>query len=75
VTFSDRLDPNRTSVFRVWSLSALLPRMAVTDLPSSDWIVSWGVAPANLGLAVTDVHMIDPRRKFDPPVYVARVVP
>jgi hypothetical protein len=74
VTFSDRLDPDRTSVFRVWSLSALLPRRAVTDLPASDWIVSWGVAPADLNLAVADVHTIDPRRESDPPVYVARVV-
>jgi hypothetical protein len=74
VTFSDRLDPDRASVFRVWSLSALLPRMAVTELPSADWIVSWGVAPADLNLAVTDVHTIDPRRQSDPPVYVARIV-
>ena len=73
VSFSDRLDPDRASVFRLWSLSALLPRIAVTDPSSADWIVSWGVAPPGLGLPVTDVHRLELPRESDPPVYVARV--
>ena len=73
VSFSDRLDPDLASVFRLWSLSALLPRIAVTDPSSADWIVSWGVAPRGLGLPVTDVHRLELPRESDPPVYVARV--
>jgi hypothetical protein len=74
VAFSGRLDPQRTSVFRVWSLAALLPRRAVSDPSSADWIISWGVPPSELGVPVTEVRVIEPAAKSDPPVYVGRVV-
>jgi len=73
VVLSDRIDPDRSSVFRVWALSALLPRIAVPDHSVSDWIVSWGVEPSDFGVPVTDIRKIEPRRKSDPPVYVAKV--
>lgn len=71
---SDRVNPNRALVFRLWSLQALLPRVAVTDPPSSDWLVSWGVSPRDLAVPVADVHVLELRGGSDPPVYVARVV-
>jgi hypothetical protein len=74
VAFSDRLDPDRASVFRIWSLTALLPRRAVSDPASADWIVSWGVPPSELDVRVTDVRVIEPAVQTDPPVYVGRVV-
>ena len=74
LVFSDRVDPARAAVFRVWSLSALLPRIAVTDPSSSDWIVTWGVPPRDVGVPVADVRPLELRGGSDPPVYVARVV-
>lgn len=71
--FPDRVNPDRALIFRLWSLSALLPRIAVTDPSSSDWIVSWGVSPRELDLRVGEIHRLEPRRGSDPPVYVARV--
>ncbi len=75
VAFSDRLDPQRASVFRLWSLAALLPRRAVVDGSSPEWIVSWGIPPSELEVPVTDVRVIEPEEESDPPVYVGRVVP
>jgi hypothetical protein len=74
VAFSDGVDPARASVFRLWSLVALLPRRAVVDGSPPEWIVSWGAPPAELELAVTDIHVIEPEAASDPPVYVARVL-
>jgi hypothetical protein len=73
LVFSDRVDPDRSSVFRVWALSALLPRVAVMDPSSSDWIVTWGVSPRDVGVPVADVQRLEVRGGADPPVYVARV--
>jgi hypothetical protein len=74
LVFPDGVDPDRALVFRLWSLSALLPRVAVTDPSSSDWIVSWGVSPRDLGVSVADVHLLEFHGGSGPPVYVARVV-
>jgi hypothetical protein len=70
---SGRLDANRALVFRLWSLSALLPRVAVEDPRTSDWVVSWGVAPRDLGVTVGDVHELE-LGEGDPPLWVAKVV-
>lgn len=70
---SDRVDLARASVFELWSLSALLPRIAITDPASAGWIVSWGIPPDALGVRVVDLHVIRARRRSDPPLYVARV--
>lgn len=74
VVLSDRLEPARALVFRLWSLTAMLPRIAVTDRRAAGWIVSWGVAAPALGVPVRDVRVLASRRASDPPVYVARVV-
>jgi hypothetical protein len=74
LVFSDGLDPNRASVFRIWSLAALLPRRAVADGSSPEWIVSWGVKPSELDAPVKDVRVVEPEAEADPPVYVGRVV-
>lgn len=74
LVFPKRVDQDRALVFRLWSLSALLPRIAVTAPSTSDWIVSWGVSPRDLGVPVTEVHVLEFHGGSDPPVYVARVV-
>ena len=71
---SDGLDPHRASVFRIWALAALLPRRAVADGSSPEWIVSWGIPPSELDASLTDVRVIEPEADADPPVYVGRVV-
>lgn len=73
LVFPERVDPDRALVFRLWSLSGLLPRVAVTDPSTSDWIVSWGVPPRGLGVPVDEVHLLEFPGGSDPPVYVARV--
>ena len=75
IVSSDRIEPNRALVFRLWSLRALLPRVALTDPASADWVVTWGVPPSDLGVPVADVRVLELRGASDPPVYVARVVP
>ena len=74
VLFSDQVDSDRARAFRLWSLAALLPRVATTDPLSSDWIVSWGVSPRDRGVPVSDVYVLEVGGSSDPPVYVARVV-
>lgn len=70
---SESVDRDRALVFRLWFLPALLPRIAA-DASASDWIVSWGLPPSELGLRAADVRQLVPRRRSDPPVYVAKVV-
>jgi hypothetical protein len=74
LVLSNRVGADRALVFRLWSLSAMLPRIAVTDRRSADWIVSWGVTPNALGVRVDDVHVLGIRRGPGPPMYVSRVV-
>lgn len=74
VVLSARLDPDRAIVFRLWSLTAMLPRIAVVNPRTADWIVSWGVAAPSLGVRVRDVRILRPRQGSGAPVYVARVV-
>ena len=74
LVFPAGIDPDRALVFRLWSLTALIPRVAVTDLSAADWIVSWGVPPRDRGVPVADVHVLESRAGAGPPVYVARVV-
>ena len=64
---------DRALIFRLWSLGALLPRIALTDRRSAHWIMSWGVAPDALGVPVNDVHILQARRGPGPPLYVSRV--
>jgi hypothetical protein len=70
LVFGDRVDPDRALVFRLWALSALLPRVAVADPESADWIVGWGVSPRDLGVTVGRVRALRPRGRSDPPVYI-----
>jgi hypothetical protein len=74
LVLSQTVDVDRRRVFRLWSLPALLPRIASKDPSSSDWVVSWGVSPPDLGVSVADVHVLEHRQGSLPPVYVARVV-
>lgn len=39
---SGRIDGQRALAFRLWSLPALLPRVAVRDAATAGWIVAWG---------------------------------
>jgi hypothetical protein len=73
LVISNRVGAGRAGVFQSWTLSALLPRVAVMDPGSADWIVSWGVAPPRLRVPVVDVHVFRTSRDAGNPVYVARV--
>lgn len=75
LVFPETADPDRILVFRLWALSALLPRVAVTDPGSSDWFVGWGVSPRAAGVPVSGVEVLEFNNRSDPPVYVGRVVP
>jgi hypothetical protein len=59
-------------LFEVWQLKELLPRVAVEDPAEADWIVTWGVDPANLGVAVEQVTTLEVGEGL-PSAYVARV--
>lgn len=72
LAFSPRVHPDHALVFRLWALSSLLPRVAVADPAAADWIVGWGVAPSDLGVRASPVHVLASRRGGDPPVDVAR---
>lgn len=74
LVFPESIDQDRALVFRLWSLSALLPRVAVSTPAASDWVVSWSVSPRDLDVPVADVHEVEFRAGSEPPVYVARVV-
>ena len=74
LVFPQDIDPDRALVFRLWSLTALIPRVAVTDPSAADWIISWGVPPRGHGVPVGDVQVLESREGAGPPVYVARVV-
>jgi hypothetical protein len=73
LVFPKEADPDRILVFRLWSLSALLPRVAVTDARSSDWFVGWGVSPRAAGVPVSSVKVLEFGNRTDPPVYVGKV--
>ena len=61
--------------FRVWGLTALLPRRAATNPANADWIVTWGVDPRYVRLGVGRVWRIrEPKHGF-PAIYLARVGP
>ena len=73
LVFPELADPDRILVFRLWALSALLPRVAVKDPESSDWFVGWGISPRAAGVPVMDVEVLKFSNRSDPPVYVGRV--
>jgi hypothetical protein len=70
LVFGDRVDRDRALVFRLWALSALLPRVAVADPEAADWIVGWGVSPRDAGVTDGRVRVLHPRGGSDPPVYI-----
>ncbi len=74
LVISDRVAADRALVFRLWTISALLPRVAVQDALSADWVVTWGIAPTRLGVPVTDVQFFRSRDDPGHPVFVAKVV-
>lgn len=76
VRVSPAIEPDRAShAFRVWALTALLPRRAVTNPGSADWIVTWGVEPRSIGAPTGQVWRIrEPKYGF-PAAYLAKVAP
>ena len=74
LVLEDSVDPNRANVFRLWSLSALLPRVARTDAMTAQWVVAWGVRPDDLDVPLAEVRQLEMAGASAPPVYVGRVV-
>ena len=65
-------DPERGN-FSLWALSALLPRVAVSDPKQADWLLTQGIDPRTLGLRLASVRVIPTSYKDAPPTYLARV--
>lgn len=74
LVFRESVDPNRALVFRLWSLTALIPRVARTDPISAQWVVSWGVPPRDLDVRLANVRRLELAGGADPPIYVGRVI-
>lgn len=71
---ADAVDPDRSGVFRLWSLTALMPRVARVDPRSAQWVVAWGVPPNDLEVRLANVRRLELADGSEPPVYVGRVV-
>jgi hypothetical protein len=76
-TYAIAVDPDlhwrQREALPKWAGFSLLPRVRVDDPARADWIVSWGVPPAELGVDVADETEIvqhDESLRW----YVARVV-
>lgn len=67
-------DPDVTAVFRIWTLTVLLPRVAVADSRKAEWIVTFGASPAQLGVPASGVRRVrsNRSRSLDAWVGVAR---
>jgi hypothetical protein len=50
--------PVVAEVFRIWALAFLLPRVAVSDPASADWIVSLGAPPRSFGVRARAVEAV-----------------
>jgi hypothetical protein len=73
-TASDRIEPERArEAFPYWASTALLPRRAVARPDEARWLVTWGVHPGRLGVAVADVRRVRGPKHGFPPTWVARV--
>jgi hypothetical protein len=46
------------TVFRVWALTMLMPRVAVSDSGGADWIVSLGAPPSRFGVRARAVEAV-----------------
>lgn len=59
-----------------WLGYALAPRRRTADSREADWVITWGAAPARLGLAAEQPRLVGRNRLVDfEPVYLARSVP
>ena len=65
-------DPTRMN-FELWALSALLPRIALSDPGQAQWILTLGIDPRTLGVALATVRRIPTSYGDAAPVYLARV--
>ena len=74
LVLDDSIDANRANVFRLWSLSALLPRVARADAGAAQWVVAWGVRPDELDVSLAGIRRLEMAGGSAPPVYVGRVV-
>jgi hypothetical protein len=73
IVIAPRANQARGGVFRVWTLAALLPRVAVEDLSKADWVVTFGAPPERLGLPVRDVHPVRSQRSGRMTAWVGRL--
>jgi hypothetical protein len=74
VTAANSIEPDRArGAFRVWALTALLPRRAVARPGQARWLVTWGIDPRKLGVAVADVRRVREPGHGLPATWLARV--
>ena len=52
--------PHQTGIFRFWSFTALLPRVAVTSPQDADWVVSWSSDLGKLPVSYAQVRHVSP---------------
>lgn len=65
-----------TDTFEAWSRTALLPRIAVSDPRSAEWIFTMGLSPARLGVELVSLRLMPTSYgEGAPPTYLAEVAP
>lgn len=65
--------PSRDGVFRVWALTALLPRLAVEDIHKAQWVLAFGAPPRSFGVRATNVRRLPSTRGPKLAAWVGRV--
>ena len=73
VVVDARVSHERREAFEQWALTTLLPRRAVSDPAAADWLLTLGVAPAEVGPSVGRAVELHPGAGEVPPAYLARV--
>jgi hypothetical protein len=73
ILFSPRVDVSVAGVFRVWSLTNLLPRVAVDEDRDADWIVTVGARPSAFEVQVDSVRRVASERRYPLTAWVGRL--
>jgi hypothetical protein len=58
ILLAPHADPAAAGAFRVWTLTAFLPRIATEDVARARWFVSFGGPPSAAGVTARDVRRI-----------------
>jgi hypothetical protein len=74
IVFSPRLDPTVAVPFRIWTLTMLLPREVVATPAEAQWVITFGAAPAALGLHLRDTTRVASQKNRNLDAWVGRAL-